>query len=170
MSGAVLVLVAALITPFHEGTKKHESHEDLFVRHVLRGSSCLRDDPSMQTPSAPRTVEKGDQSNIDDAKQLVVRDAAEWRKLWQQHAPDRPLPKIDFGKESVVAVFMGSRNTAGYSIAVVSTTEGGGALIVKYRETRPPAGGVTAQVLTFPYHIVAIPKVSAANVKFEKAE
>ena len=68
----------------------------------------------------PRTIEKGEQSNVDDAKQVVVRDAAEWRKVWQQHAPDRPLPPIDFSKESVVAVFMGSRPTAGYTIAIVA--------------------------------------------------
>lgn len=119
---------------------------------------------------APRTIEKGDQSNVDDAKQVVVRDAAGWRKLWQQHAPDRPLPPVDFTKESVVAVFMGSRPTAGYSVAILSTTEGGGALVVRYRETRPAPGVITAQVLTFPYHIVAIPKSTAPNVKFEKVE
>ena len=118
----------------------------------------------------PRTIDKGDQSNIDEPKQLVVRDAAAWRALWQQHAPDRPLPAVDFSKESVVAMFMGSRNTAGYAVTIISTTEGGGALIVKYRETRPQAGGVTAQVLTFPYHIVAIPKATATNVKFEKVD
>jgi len=125
---------------------------------------------AMVSAQTPRTVEKGDQSNIDDARQVVVRDAAAWRALWQQHAPDRPMPAIDFSKESVVAVFMGSRNTAGYSVTILSTIEGGGALVVKYRETRPTPGGVTAQVLTFPYHIVAIPKVTATNVRFEKAE
>ena len=122
------------------------------------------------TAETPRTIEKGDQSNIDDARQVVVRDAAEWRKLWQQHAPDRPLPPIDFSKETVVAMFMGSRPTAGSSIAILSTIEGGGALIVKYRETRPKPGTIAAQVLTFPYHIVAIAKSTAPNVKFEKTE
>ena len=118
----------------------------------------------------PRTIEKGEQSNVDEAKQVVVRDAAAWRALWQQHAPDRPLPAVDFAKESVVAIFLGSRPTAGYNVSIVSTTEGGGALIVKYRDERPKPGAVTAQILTFPYHIVAIPKVTATNVKFERAE
>ena len=30
-----------------------------------------------------RTLEKGDQSNIDDGKQVLVRTGAEWVKLWQ---------------------------------------------------------------------------------------
>jgi protease stability complex PrcB-like protein len=117
-----------------------------------------------------RTIEKGDQSNIDEPKQVVIHDAAEWRKLWQQHAPDKPLPAVDFAKESVVAVFMGSRNTAGYSVAIVSTTDAAGALIVKYKETRPAPGRITAQIITFPYHIVAIPRSTATQIKFEKAE
>src|SRR5262249_32291182 len=120
--------------------------------------------------TGPRTIEKGDQSNIDDARQVVVRTDAEWTRLWQQHAPDRPRPAIDFAKESVVAVFMGSRPNAGFSTAIASTTGGGGALIVRYKETRPGPGTMSAQVLTFPYHIVAIPKATAPDVRFEKAQ
>ena len=45
-----------------------------------------------------RTIEKGDQSNVDDAKQVLVRTEAEWTRLWQQHNPDRPRPKVDFSK------------------------------------------------------------------------
>lgn len=125
---------------------------------------------TMQSTGASRTIEKGDQSDIDSPRQVVVRDAAEWRMLWQQHAPNRPLPPVDFSKESVIAIFMGSRNTAGYSVTILSTTDANGVLIVKYRETNPSPGGVAAQVLTVPYHIVAIPRTSAARVQFEKAE
>jgi protease stability complex PrcB-like protein len=126
----------------------------------------------MQPPPspAPRTIEKGDQSNIENARQVLVRTDAELRQLWQQHAPQRPMPKVDFSREMVVAVFMGSRPNAGFSTAVVSATEGGGALVIRYTETRPASGSLTAQVLTFPYHLVAIPKATATNVKFEKAE
>jgi hypothetical protein len=33
--------------------------------------------------------------------------------------------------------------------------------------TQPPPGAITAQVITFPYHLVAVPKSSAKDVKFE---
>jgi len=65
-------------------------------------------DMILEAPST-RTIEKGDQSNVDDARQVLVRTDAEWTKLWQQHASDRPRPGIDFSKEMVVGVFMGSR-------------------------------------------------------------
>jgi len=123
-----------------------------------------------KAPYMPRTIEKGDQSNVEDAKRVLVRTDAEWSKLWQQHSPDRPKPAVDFSKEMVVGVFMGSRPNAGFSTAVVSATEGGGALIVRYSETRPPRDAITAQVITFPFHIAAIPKATATNVKFEKVQ
>ena len=117
---------------------------------------------------APRTIEKGDQSNIDDARQVLVRTEAEWTKLWQQHNPDRPKPKVDFAKQMVVGVFMGSRPNAGFSTDITSAMAANGTLVVHYRETMPGAGSVSAQILTFPYHLVAISKAEVKDVKFEK--
>jgi hypothetical protein len=115
-----------------------------------------------------RTIEKGDQSNVDDARQVLVRTDAEWTKLWQQHAPDHARPAIDFSKEMVVAVFMGSRSSAGFSTTITSVTTASGTLIVRYKETTPGPGTVSAQILTFPYHFVAIPKAAVTDVKFDK--
>jgi len=124
----------------------------------------------MQPPPspAPRTIEKGDQSNIESAKQVLVRTEAELRKLWQEHAPDRPMPTVEFSREMVVGVFMGSRPNAGFSTAIVSATAANGALMVRYSENKPVAGTVSAQILTFPYHLVAIPRADVKDVKFEK--
>ena len=124
-------------------------------------------DMILEAPST-RTIEKGDQSNIDAAKQALVRTEAEWTRLWQQHNPDRPRPKVDFSKEMVVAVFMGSRPNAGFSTTITSAMAANGALVVRYTETMPGAGGVSAQILTFPYHIVAIAKADVKDVKFQK--
>jgi hypothetical protein len=121
-------------------------------------------------PAPSRTIEKGDQSNIDAARQVLVRTDAEWAALWRQHSPDRPKPKVDFAKEMVVGLFMGSRSNAGFSTAVTTTTAANGALIVKYTETIPAPGAITAQILTFPYHLVAIPKSDTKDVTFEKTE
>ena len=171
------VLAVALFTgttAFHEASKKHEDHETLFLTkelRVLRGPVCFRDKPwgMEQSPDTPRTVDKGGQSNIDEAKQVVVRTDAEWTKLWQQHSPDRQRPAVDFAKDMIVGVFMGSRSTAGYNISIVSTFAKDGNVLVRYQESTPRPGTMTAQVLTFPYHLVAIPK-AAGEVKFEKVQ
>ena len=122
--------------------------------------------PTTPAP-AMKTIDKGDHSNMDDAAQVVAKAAPEWQQLWQKHTPDRPRPAVDFSKEMVVGVFLGSRPTAGYVLEIVSAAQDNGSLVVKYRESVPPRGAMTAQVLTSPYHIVAVPFFPGA-VKFEK--
>ncbi len=114
-----------------------------------------------------RVLEKGDQSNMDDARQVALRTAAEWKTLWRQHSPDRDQPRVDFGRDMVVGVFLGSRTTAGFSVEIVSALVEQGALVVRFRETRPQSDRIVAQVITSPYHLVAVPRHSG-EVKFEK--
>ena len=123
----------------------------------------------MATPvlEMPKTLDKGDQSNVDSARQVTVRTAAEWNTLWQQHSPDRTQPVVDFSKEMVVGVFMGSRPSAGYTISILSTIQKDGKTLVRYQETMPAKGTMTAQIITSPYHLVAVPK-AAGEVAFEK--
>ena len=116
-----------------------------------------------------KTIDKGEHSNMDDAKQVAVKTEAEWKQLWQQHSPDRPRPAVDFTKEMVVGVFLGSRPTAGYSVEIVSATETNGTLVVRYREAAPGRGMMTAQVITSPNHIVTVP-FFPGDVKFEKVQ
>jgi len=114
-----------------------------------------------------RTIEKGAQSNVDDALKASARTDAEWAALWKKHNGAKPAPKIDFSKEMVVAVFMGSRPTAGFAVEIVSAAERNGKLVVSYRETLPGPGTVSAQVLTAPYHLAAVPR-TGSEVAFEK--
>jgi hypothetical protein len=125
--------------------------------------------PIITTMPAMKTIDKGDHSNMDDAKQVAVKTAAAWKQLWQQHSPDRPRPAVDFTKEMVVGVFLGSRPTAGYNLELVSAIETDGTLVVRYKEAAPPRGTMTAQVITSPYHLVTVP-FFPGNVKFEKVQ
>jgi len=125
--------------------------------------------PIITTVPAMKTIDKGDQSNMDDAKQVAAKTEAAWKQLWQQHSPDRPRPAVDFTKEMVVGVFLGSRPTAGYSLEIVSAIEMNGTLVVRYKEAAPPRGTMTAQVLTSPYHLVTVP-FFPGDVKFEKVQ
>ena len=114
-----------------------------------------------------RVLEKGDQSNVDDAQQVAARTTAEWDTLWRRHSPDRDQPRVNFAREMVLGVFLGSRPTAGFSVEILSTLDEQGALVVRFRETRPPGDLLLAQVITSPYHLVAVPRHSG-DVKFEK--
>jgi VWFA-related protein len=117
--------------------------------------------------AAMRTLDKGTQSNVDAARQIVVRSNDEWTKLWRLHTPDRRMPAVDFSRDMIVGVFLGSRPTAGFEVQIVDTHEEAGGLVVRYRETVPTIRAMTAQVLTMPYHLVLVPKRDG-DVKFEK--
>jgi PrcB C-terminal len=119
----------------------------------------------LQTVVPIRSLDKGITSQIDGAREAVARTDAEWSALWSQHAGSRARPAVDLNKEMVVAVFLGTRPTAGFSVEIVGVREEGAVVAVSYRETRPQPGSVTAQVLTSPYHIVAVPK--HGDVKWE---
>lgn len=126
---------------------------------------------AMQTSApSPRTVDKGDISNIDEATQALVRTPDEWAALWRRHAPQRPMPPVDFSREMVAAVFMGSRPNAGFSTTILTSMEVKGVLIVRYKETVPSRDTVTAQILTAPYHIIAIPKATVTEFRFQKVD
>ncbi len=125
---------------------------------------------AMQTGALPMTtIDHGNQSNIDDAKQVVVRTAQEWTTLWRRHNPDRQRPSVDFARDMVVGVFLGSRPTAGYDIEIVSVKDGADATVVRYRVKQPARDAMTAQVLTSPYQLVVVPK-RAGQVTFEEAK
>jgi hypothetical protein len=98
---------------------------------------------------------------------VALRTAAEWKTLWRQHSPDRDQPRVDFGRDMVVGVFLGSRATAGFSVEIVSALVEQGILVVRVRETHPQSDRIVAQVITSPYHLVAIPRHSG-EVRFEK--
>ena len=113
------------------------------------------------------TIDQGTQSRVEEARNVVVRSDEEWAKLWRAHAPEKPRPPVDFSRDMVVGVFLGSRSTAGYNISIVSTFAKDGHVLVRYQESMPRPGTMTAQILTFPYHLVAVPK-RAGEVNFEK--
>lgn len=108
-------------------------------------------------------------SQIDEQQQVVARTPAEWAALWRRHAGESPAPKVDLGTRTIVAIFLGSRPSAGYAVDITGTREAAGVLTVQWSERRPERGVISAQVLTSPAVIASIPKFTG-EIKFEKVE
>jgi hypothetical protein len=115
------------------------------------------------------TIARTDSSQIEEPRQAVVRTEAEWVQLWRQHAGGAPLPPVDFKSRTVVAVFLGTRPTAGFAVEITGTRRDGATLVVQWQERRPGPDRMTAQVLTSPAHLASIPAVSG-EIRFEKTE
>jgi len=121
---------------------------------------------AMQAPSI-RTIVTDVMSQVESPKQVVARTPAEWTTLWREHAGGTAVPQVDFGSRMVVAVFLGTRNSAGYLVQITGTRQDNGALVVQWREQRPERDQVSAQVNTSPAHLATIP-MFAGEVRFEK--
>lgn len=116
-----------------------------------------------------RTIDHGAMSNIEDARFVAIHDQAEWSALWRTHAPDKPLPQVDWAAEMVVGVFLGTRPAAGFRVEIVGYREEGGRVVAGYKETRPARDAITAQIVTSPYALAAIPR-RGGDVTFEKVD
>ncbi len=111
------------------------------------------------SPSADlTTVAKGTLSGIERARQVAVRAETEWRTLWSEHAPEQQPPRVDFTTRTVIAVFLGSRNSAGFDVEITGVDRQGNGLTVRYRETRPDPSQMVAQIITAPFHIISVPR------------
>ena len=96
------------------------------------------------------SIDKGLTSNVDAARQVAVRSAGEWSTLWTQHGGDRAKPSVDFSKDVVLAVFMGSRSSGGFTTEITGVRQDGATLVVSYRETRPRYLALAAFLCTTP--------------------
>jgi hypothetical protein len=101
----------------------------------------------------------------------VITDEISWGNFWHVHTKNQEstAPRVDFGMEMVVAVFMGERQTSGYSIEIVNVEKQADKIIIEYKETSPTSGAPASQVLTQPYHIKVIEK-SSLPVIFKKID
>ena len=109
-------------------------------------------------PVQMTTINSDMMSGIDRAQQIVARTAAEWQALWQRHAPGRPAPAVDFAKNMVVAVFLGSRPSGGFQVEITGVRTEGKCWLSQWAERRPAPGQIAAQVMTAPAHIVTVPR------------
>jgi PrcB C-terminal len=119
-------------------------------------------------PVTFKTIDRGGQSNIESAREVVVRTAADWTKLWSEHAGGRPRPRVDFTRSMVVGVFLGSRSTGGYSVDITRIEREGSDLVVTYRERKPDPADIVTQVITMPYHLVTTERF-AGPIRFARA-
>ncbi len=99
-------------------------------------------------------------------RSVVINDQASWSSLWTQtlchpywNVTYCPLaPAVNFTSRTVLAVFLGMEPNSGYSINITKVTRIGFGIVVDIRMTQLGANCGAYEVLTYPSHIVDIPK------------
>lgn len=117
-------------------------------------------------PVTPVVLDAGPNSARTSPYLAAAYNEAQMRAVWGSHRPGTSPPFVDFDKETVVAVFLGTRATGGFTVVIEKATRDGDDLVVNWLEGRPGATCVVTQALTSPYVIVRVPKVTG-TVRFE---
>jgi hypothetical protein len=118
------------------------------------------------------TIARGSNSGYQSASQMVIKNSEQWIDCWQQHTsntePPPPVPRVDFTRYSIVAVFAGEQPTGGYSVEILSVETSGSPtqeqLAITVQHLQPGAGDFVTEALTYPYHIIRIPRIDGRVV------
>jgi PrcB C-terminal len=137
------------------------------VLTLLAALGCA---PTLPVPDPVpfKALESGIQSGIERPREVVVRTAGDWKTLCAEHSAGRPCPAVDFTRSTVIGVFLGTRPSAGYAVAITGVERDGDALVVTYRERKPGPDEMAAQMLTMPYQLATVDSF-AGPVRFVRA-
>lgn len=82
-----------------------------------------------------------------------------WEKIHcKVISPVPPLPEIDFSREMLAVVGLGTRSTGGHGIVIARAFEKDGKLVVIVRKQSPGKNCFTTQAVTQPVDIVRLPR------------
>ncbi len=122
-----------------------------------------------------REVGRGTQATGGDAPsfELATTDAQFenlWRRAYGGMLTPPPLPAVDFGRESVAAVFLGTQASGGYGVEVHNVALEGSEAFLDVAVTEPAPGTLTTQALTNPWVMVALGVPDLSTVNFRGTE
>lgn len=90
----------------------------------------------------------------------LVTDGTQLLSLWSRAHGSQltvpQVPRVDFQRETLVAIFVGTRSTGGYSVNVNQVTEENGELYLDVTFGSPAPGAITTQALTSPWIMVRV--------------
>jgi hypothetical protein len=126
--------------------------------------------PEKQTGSGDvsndlKTLAAGQHSPVSNAFIAVARDAETYGALRKLISNLPEQEQNFFNTHLVVAAFLGERRTGGYSVRFTRTTDG----TLRVDEAKPPKGSITAQVITYPFAVVAMPFRNPDSLMLETA-
>lgn len=141
----------------------------LFIS-VLMMISCS----STKESSQETTFENIYQSTIGGNKQFgheIIQSNEDYLKLIEklklEDVENENLFDVDFEEKSVIVIYLGERNTGGYSIEVDSLLWNNNLLTIKTKQTKPQKGAMVTMAFTYPYCLSTIPKINLKENKIE---
>ena len=129
--------------------------------------------PSTSSNVRWRTVASGSSSTETRQKLQLASERTELENLWQRVLlQNRSQPIVDFNKDRLAIIFLGTRSTGGFSAQVSQVIDGGGATAtIIVNEVYPGPKQRVTQSMTSPWVMIAIDRTKLdLGVKFQKVE
>ena len=115
----------------------------------------------------------GNDSFRERENQLITNEQAFesfWNELHGNVLPIPALPEVDFESEMVIAVILGLRSNGGYAVNIERIVQQNGTTGIEVKEEIPAAECGTAQVISSPYHIIKLQRLSGDLVFVDEQE
>lgn len=95
----------------------------------------------------------------------VATDAASYANLWARFAGHGEPPNVDFAKDSVIFLSLGTRRSGGFSVEPQQVSQDGDIVVIAAKATTPAPGAIVTMAFTAPYAVVTVnrPGVKAAR-------
>lgn len=108
----------------------------------------------------------------ETSKYLIIKDQESLEEIYgkvnMMRRPGLPIPEIDWKNEMVIALFMGQKNSGGYSIVVDKITSiNDNEIEFLLKETKPE--GITTAVICQPFYFCKVQRTDK-DVVFKKVE
>ncbi|MFO7642228.1 MAG: protease complex subunit PrcB family protein [Candidatus Competibacteraceae bacterium] len=139
---------------------------------LLMSAGCAQPEPGANATLPVQSSYSDSQCvGLERPTVMWIADAETWRswygRITSTRLPAPPPPAVDFSREGVLLLAMGSRSTAGYglSLAEGAATVRDGVLTVRVDWGEPPPGALLAQVMTSPCLLVKMPAASFERIR-----
>jgi hypothetical protein len=129
----------------------------MFYSGEYQSSSVTNQQASVIVPFT--ALAEGSRSKVESRVNYLITTQDELAELWKFLEEPPPVPKVDFTKKVVAAVFAGKAPTSGYDINVVEVQDAD-KRVVKIELIKPDESCILAQSLTAPYQVIELPKTS----------
>ncbi|MFA5552653.1 MAG: protease complex subunit PrcB family protein [Trueperaceae bacterium] len=157
---AVLAFLPTAELPPHsvDGLEDHRRTAIYVQQDVGTDSGAFRPSPTELTWEV---MAQGNQATgFGSATYELVTNESQLLSLWNRAhgallSPPQ-VPRVDFARETVVAIFIGGRGTGGHSVSVQQVTEENGELYLDVSIGSPAPGTITTQALTSPWVLVRV--------------
>lgn len=144
------------------------------VTSCVSNPAIVTDKSTLVTITSPEAtvIIAGIKCSVREAEFVIVRNQVALSSVWSRLMTGEIAPTFDFKNRMIVALFMGTRGTGGYSYSLDSMRQAtDGTVTLAIVEGTPGLGQVVSEALTSPFLLISIPaSVKDPIIEFTKAK